>query len=421
MRYIFNFPDIGEGLDEGKIVEWYVEKGQQVEVGSSLVKMETDKVVTDIPAPRTGRIAAIYGNVGETVHVGSPLVEIEMEGIVGEAAIEEANKIETVTEAGEAVVGTLEVAGNAAYLPSSGEGLVLPVREEQLQTKKSLATPVARAMAKQLNIDIKLISPTGPAGRVTTADIKRYSENSKLTVEHGKFTDDRVTYEPLTQLRKTIAKNMLASKHNTAHMSLFEEVEVSELVSIRDKYKAQYNEEGVKLSFLPFIIKALTIALKNHRSLNAQLDLENERMIYKNYYNIGIAVDTDDGLLVPVIKDADKLSIFELARQLNDFSVKARERKLKLDDLRNGTFTITNYGSIGGLYAVPVINYPQSAIIGIGRIYKKPIVIDDKIQIGTMMPISMSVDHRIVDGGEVSRFVIELLEYLHNPVSLLMS
>lgn len=428
MRYIFKFPDIGEGLDEGSIVEWYVEKGQLIEAGDSLVKMETDKVVTDIPSPKSGRIAALFGKVGETIHVGSPLVEIEIEGVEGEAAIEEANKptaepprLEPVEEMGAAVVGTLEVAGTAAHLPSGTEGFIASEEKPHIERRKVLATPVARAMAKEKGLDINLIKGTGPSGRVTQNDIMRQFESPQTTVGSPQLTVDRITYEPLTQLRKTIAKNMLNSKQSAAHMSLFDEVEISELVRIREKYKEKFEEKDVKLSYLPFIIKALSIALKNHKTLNAQLDMENERIVYKNYYNIGIAVDTPDGLLVPVIRDTDKLSIFEIAKLLNEISVKARERKLKLEDLKDGTFTITNYGSIGGLYAVPVINYPQSAILGLGRIFKKPVVINDKIEIGTILPISMSVDHRLVDGGEVSRFVIELMEYLHDPISLLIT
>ncbi|MBP7497078.1 MAG: 2-oxo acid dehydrogenase subunit E2 [Bacteroidales bacterium] len=425
MRYIFKFPDIGEGLDEGRIVEWYIEKGQLVESGTPLVKMETDKVVTDIPSPKKGRIAALYGKVGDTINVGSPLVEIEMEGIEGVAAIEEANKIEPLEEKGAGVVGTLEIAGNNAFLPASNEGLDQTVADIKEKTnKRALATPVARAMAKELNININLVNGTGPAGRVTITDIKKYQSSfsqAKETTAGSISETEKISYEPLTQLRKTIAKNMLNSKHNAAHMSVFEEVEVSELVRIRNKYKSSFEEKNVKLSYLPFIIKAVTLALKKHKSLNSQLDLDNERMIYKNYYNIGIAVDTDDGLVVPVIKDTDKISIFQIAKQLNEISIKARERKLKLEDMKDGTFTITNYGSIGGLFAVPVINYPQAAILGIGRMFKKPVIINDKIETGTIIPLSISVDHRIVDGGEVTRFVNDVMTFLNDPVALLMN
>ena len=429
MRYIFKFPDIGEGLDEGIIAEWYVEKGQLVESGDALVKMETDKVVTDIPSPKSGRIAAIYGKIGETIKVGSPLVEVEIEGVEGADAVKEAseNKLEEVEEAA-GVVGTLEVAGNSAFLHASTEGMPeKPVTETTSHRTKIIATPVARAMAKDLGIDINAVTGTGPAGRVTTNDIKRFVEsgshsksiNTSPSVSNT-FAKERVTIEPLTQIRKTIAKNMINSKHNAAHMTVFEEVEISDLISIRERFKHKYQEKDVKLSYLPFILKAVALALKKHRSLNSQLDMENEKMIYKNYYNIGIAVDAPDGLLVPVIKDVDQLSIFELAQKVSEIAIKARDRKLSMDDMKDGTFTITNYGSIGGIFAVPVINYPQAAILGVGRLVKKPIVDGEIIKVGNILPLSLSVDHRIVDGGEVTRFINQVMAYLSDTVSLLM-
>jgi len=429
MRYIFKFPDIGEGLDEGTIAEWYVEKGQLIESGEALVKMETDKVVTDIPSPKTGRIAAIYGKIGEIIKVGSPLVEIEIEGVAGADAVKEAseNKLEQIEEAA-GVVGTLEVAGNSAFLHSSTEGMPQkPAMETTAQRSKIIATPVARAMAKDMGININTVSGTGPAGRVTTNDIKRFVESgshSKSIITSTSVSDtsakERVTIEPLTQIRKTIAKNMFNSKHNAAHMTVFEEVEISDLMNIRERFKHKYQEKDVKLSYLPFILKAVALSLKKHRSLNSQLDMENEKMIYKNYYNIGIAVDTPDGLLVPVIRDVDLLSIFELAQKVNEISVKARDRKLSMEDMKDGTFTITNYGSIGGIFAVPVINYPQAAILGIGRLIKKPVVDGDVIKVGNVLPLSLSVDHRIIDGGEVTRFLNQVMMYLSDTVTLIM-
>lgn len=426
MRYIFKFPDIGEGLDEGTIAEWYVEKGQLIESGNPIVKMETDKVVTDIPSPKSGRIAAVYGKIGETIKVGSPLIEIEIEGVEGSDAIREVaeNKLEDIQEEGAGVVGTLEIAGNSAYMPASQEGMPEKVVETEKTAKKSIATPVARAMAKDMGIDINLVTGTGPVGRVSIEDIKKYHDSFGQAKEVRRpdvtFREERVVFEPLTQIRKSIAKNMIASKHNAAHMTVFEEVEVSELIRIREKYKSIFLEKGVKLTYLAFVVKAVAISLKKFRSLNSQMDLENDRMIYKNYYNIGIAVDTPDGLVVPVIHDADKLSIYAIAQKINDYSIKARDRKLTLEDMKDGTFTITNYGSIGGIFAVPVINYPQAGILGIGRLIKKPVVIADKIEIGTIIPLSLSVDHRIVDGGEVSRFINQVMEYLKEPVGLLM-
>ncbi|MFZ4741146.1 MAG: dihydrolipoamide acetyltransferase family protein [Bacteroidales bacterium] len=423
MRYIFNFPDIGEGLDEGTIVEWYVAKGQQIKSGDSLVKMETDKVVADIPSPKSGTITAIYGKVGETIHVGNALVEIEIEGVSGAAAVEEAKVTEAVKEEGAGVVGTLEIAGNNAYMPASDEGTSETKEESQKSTKKVLATPVARAMAKDLGVNIDLVKGTGPAARVMKEDILSYLQ--KNTVTSSKLNTvvadgERVELKPLSQLRKTIARNMIQSKHNAAHMTVFDEVEVSELVRVREKYKSKFLEKQVKLSYLPFVLKATALALKKFKALNAQMDLDNNQMIYKNYYNIGIAVDTEDGLIVPVIKDVDKLSIFQIAQKINEISEKTRKREITMEDMKDGTFTITSFGSIGGQFAVPVINYPQAAILGIGRILKKPVVKDDAVVPGIIMPLSLSVDHRIVDGGETARFVNQIMEYLSDPVSLIM-
>jgi len=432
MRHIFKFPDIGEGLDEGTIVEWYVKKGQSVEAGESLVKMETDKVVTDIPSPRDGVIAARYGSEGETINVGDPLVEIEMEGVEGEAAQEESKKIdegesskmETVEEEAAGVVGTLESAGNNAYLPSSDEGVSEAEAEQKSNQKKAIATPVARALAKELNVDINEVKGTGPGGRVMKEDIQKYADSgSKNSSNQGHRMVDvgpRVRIEPMSQMRKTIAKNMLRSKHNAAHMSVFDEVEASELIAIRSRFKEKFKADEIKLSYLPFIIKATAVALKKHPDLNSEMDMENGKMIYKNYVNIGIAVDTEDGLLVPVIQDADKLSIRELAIKVNEIAEKARKREISMEDMKDGTFTITSFGSIGGKFAVPVINYPQAGILGIGRMVKQPVVKNDAVVPGNMLPLSMSVDHRIVDGGEVTRFLNQIMEYLGDPINLIM-
>ena len=441
MRYIFKFPDIGEGLEEGIIVEWHVEKGQAVKMGDPLVTMETDKVVTAIPSPRDGIIAAKFGKPGETIHVGAALVEIDIEGVEGEAAIAEAalpqaekKKTELVEEEGAGVVGTLEVAGNSIILSASIEG-VQQVAVTQGKTGRTLATPVARAMAKDMGIDINQVKGTGPGGRVTKDDIKGYTtsgrglsggnsqsnQGSASSSSAGTFASvNQVEVEPLSQIRKTIAKNMIQSKHNAAHMTVFEEAEISELVSLRNRHKERYGAEGVKLTYLAFIIKATALSLKKFRALNSEMDVDKGNMIYKKYYNIGIATDTEKGLVVPVIRNADKLSVKEIAIEIQKLSDKARDGKLTLDDMKDGTFTITSYGSIGGLFAVPVINYPQAGILGIGRINQKPIVKDNQIAIGTVLPLSLSVDHRIADGGETARFINSVMGYLSDPITLII-
>ncbi len=428
MKYIFNFPDIGEGLEEGTIVEWLVKKGQKVETGDLLVTMETDKVVAEIPSPKTGTISAMFGKEGETIRVGDALVEIEIEGVAGEEAVKEVEKgsdLETVEEEGAGVVGTLEIAGSSAVLSGSTEGLSETEAPSEEAKRKVLATPVARAMAKDMGIDINRVKGTGPAGRVTKDDILNYAESKTkpaATASQALSTEnDRQTeVEPLSQIRKTIAKNMIRSKHNAAHMSLFEDVEISELDRIRKQYKERYAGEGIKLTYLAFIVKAVTHALKKHKALNSEMDTENDKMLYKKYYNIGLAVDTEKGLVVPVIRHADKLSIREIAMEIQKISEKARDGKLSMDDFKDGTFTITSYGSIGGKYAVPVINYPQAAILGVGRISKQPVVKNDQLDIGLVLPLSITVDHRIVDGGEVSRFMNTVMGYLADPVTLIL-
>jgi len=426
MRYIFNFPDIGEGLDEGTIIEWYVSKGQEIKSGQSIVRMETDKVVAEIPSPKSGTVIARFGNVGETIHTGTPLLEIEIEGVFGEEAVAQAKApvvLATVEEGSTAVVGTMELAGSNAYLPASEEGFTVP-KTEKKTFLKVLATPVARAMAKELNLDINKVTGTGPGGRVTKDDVQNFHlqtvPEEKPGIQAPVTPDEAVTYEPLSQIRKTIAKNMINSKLSAAHMTVFEEVEISDLIWLREKYKKVFSDKNVKLTYLPFILKATVNALKQHRQLNSQMDLENNRMIYKNYYNIGIAIDTTEGLVVPVIKDADKLTIFQIAQKIGELAEKAKERKLTLAEIRDGTFTLTNYGSIGGIFGVPVINYPQAGILGIGRILKTPVIKDDQIVAGNVLPFSLTVDHRIVDGGEATRFIINIMEYLKDPFSLMM-
>lgn len=422
MRYIFKFPDIGEGLEEGTIVEWHVEKGQSVKMGDSLVTMETDKVVTAIPSPRDGVIAARFGKVGDTIHVGAALVEIELAGGSG---AEEPIHSEAVEEEGAGVVGTLEVAGNSMVLSASKEGVPEYSDNSARKTGKSLATPVARAMAKDLGIDINKVKGTGPGGRVTKDDITNFGREVSSPVTYSSpaqpvVTDRQVDVEPLSQMRKSIARNMIQSKHNAAHMTVFEEVEISVLDQVRKRFKELYATEGVKLTYLSFIVKAVALSLKKFRALNAEMDWDGGNMLYKKYYNIGIAIDTEKGLVVPVIRNADKLSIKEIAVAIDAVSNKAREGKLTMDDMKDGTFTITSYGSIGGLFAVPVINYPQAAILGVGRISKQPVVKGESVVPGLVLPLSLSVDHRIADGGETARFVNSVMEYLADPVSLVM-
>lgn len=427
MRYIFKFPDIGEGITEGRIIKWYVKKGQSIDSGEPIVNMETDKVVTDIPSPKNGTVVTIYGKEGEVINVDDPLIELEIEGVVGDEAqeiVKEQPKRateESVDEKGFGVVGTIDVAGDSALLPSTDEGFEEIKTSKQDTPKKILSTPVARALARDLEIDINSVKGTGPAGRVMKANIHNYKKQVHIPiVEEESVELSRVEYRDLSQIRKTIAQNMVISKQTVPHMTVIDEVEISELIKIRNGYKDQFKENGTKLSYLAFFMKAVANALKLYPALNSEFDSGNNRLVLKKYYNIGIAVDTDQGLVVPIIKHVDKISFLELSLKIDDLIQRARERKLTLADFKDGTFTITNYGSIGGTFGVPVINFPQAAILGIGRFLKTPVVKDDSIEIGNILSLSMSVDHRIVDGGEAVRFLNQVMAYLHDPVSLLL-
>lgn len=454
MKFEFKFPDVGEGIHEGTIVEWLVEKGETIAEGDSLLEVETDKVTTDIPSPKSGKVLELLGDQGETIHVGNVFVVLDIEGNASnddenlsssgggtgdsfderdkETQLDE--KEEEIEEETAGVVG--EVLVSSDEIPPSDEATSeRKVKEEK--SSKVLATPVARAMAKDLGLDISTIEGTGPASRVMKEDIQKakdsYSKkleeeaqdiNKPSQVEKSKPLpiDEKVEAEglyervPLTRIRKTIAQRMSESRFTIPHTTVMDEIDVTELDLFRKEYKDRLKEEGVNLTYLPFIIKASIRAIKEIREFNASLDQVNEEMVYKNFYNIGIATDTERGLMVPVIKDADRKSIVEIAREIVDLSGRARDNELELHEIQGGTFTVTNYGSIGGHFGIPIINHPESAILGLGRIVKKPIVDEnDKIVVGKMLPISLSYDHRIIDGASGSRFVNILKELLMDP------
>jgi pyruvate dehydrogenase E2 component (dihydrolipoamide acetyltransferase) len=436
MRYMFKFPDIGEGIHEGRLLQWHVRKGAAVAVGDPLAKVETDKVVTDIPAPRAGEIAALYGKEGDTIHVGDPLVEIEIAGVAGEeaqqvaAARPPASSPVPVEEKGFGVVGTLEVGGSNAYLQASAEGVTAAPETAAAPQTRVLATPVARAMAREQQIEIQEVKGTGPGGRVTKDDVQRHAASRHLAAPAPAVATAPVTGSapaaggietiPLSQIRKTIARNMTVSKQSAAHMTVFDEVEIAALAGARVRLQEAVAAKGVKLTYLPFILKAVTAALKKNPLLNAVLDLEGGQIVQKKFYHIGIAVDAEQGLVVPVIRDVDKRALVDLAAAIVALAEKARTQKLQLADLQGGTFTVTNYGALGGRFGVPVINYPQVGILGIGRAAEQPVVRDGQLAIGLLLPLSLSVDHRLVDGSTALRFLADVKAYLHDPLLLML-
>jgi pyruvate dehydrogenase E2 component (dihydrolipoamide acetyltransferase) len=431
--YKFKFPDIGEGITEGKILKWFVNSGDSVKEGDSLFLVETDKVNAEIPSPVSGIVTSTKAKEGEIIYVGNVVIEIETSEDVLESTSSLNETIDTASKAideGETagVVGELEV--SSQIIAISHEEKSTPKDESSI---KILATPVARKLAKDLGIDIHKIKGTGPVGRIMKEDIYLASEEKVTTkpitvtptthsilIPELKFSGE-VERVPLTMLRKTIAKNMVLSKSVIPHATAMDEIDVSKLVAFRAQSKTMAIEQGIHLTYMPFIIKAVTLALKDYPMFNASYDDKTEELVLKKYYNIGVAVDTPDGLLVPVIKDSDKKGILPVAKELSLLSEKAKNKTLTLDTLQNGTFTITNYGAIGATSGIPVIKHPEVAILGVGKIAKKPVVIDNEIVIRDILTITLCIDHRVIDGGDAGRFLGRLKAYLDDPMLLVLS
>lgn len=410
--YDFKFADIGEGIHEGQILKWLYKEGDIIKEGETLVIIETDKVNAEIPSPVNGKIIKLGAKEGETINVGETLVLID-DGSKN-TVDEKPNKEENA-----GVVGEIEVSSN--IIASSQE-----IASETTTSAKALATPVARKLAADLGLDINQISGSGENGRVLKEDI--YQANNKAEtifqdkpVAKSQSIHENITRVPITKLRKAIVNSMVQSKTMIPHTVLMEEINVSNLVEFRKSQKGLADNAGIKLTFMPFIVKAIALTIKSFPIFNASYDHENEEIVYKNYLNLGIAVDTVDGLIVPNIKNADQLSIIELAKEIELLAKQANERTLNLNQIQDGTFTITNYGSFETSFGTPIIKYPESAIMGIGRITKKPIVIENELAIGDILPISLAVDHRIIDGADAGRFIMKFKEYITNPMLLLFS
>jgi pyruvate dehydrogenase E2 component (dihydrolipoamide acetyltransferase) len=391
----FRFPDVGEGIAEGEIVHWLVKEGDWIEEDKDLVQVETDKAVITLHSPFTGRIETLHGREGETIKVGALLTTVE-DGSKGAPAPQSER-----TDSG-TVVGSL------------GE-------EKEIEiVRPVLATPAVRALAKQMDLDLAQVKGTGPGGRITKEDVQRAAE--KIAAPLGAAAD---TYGPVEKvslrgLRRTVAKRMAEASKRVAAVTLWEDADITELERLRADEKKRAEAKGVKLTFLPFVIKASLAALKAHPYFNASLDEQAEEIILKKYYNIGIAVDTSDGLMVFVIKEADQKNLIDLAIEGAALADKARDRKIDLQELRGSTFTITNYGVVGVSYGTPIINYPEVAILGFGRIGDRPVVLNGQIVARKIMPLSLAFDHRVIDGVEAGRFLNVVIRHLEEPNLMLV-
>jgi|FaiFalFF_MnMetaG_3_1042247.scaffolds.fasta_scaffold05923_2 pyruvate dehydrogenase E2 component (dihydrolipoamide acetyltransferase) len=404
MAFEFRLPDIGEGMVEAEIVRWFVQEGDSIQEDQPMVELMTDKANVVIPSPRKGVVLKRFGREGEVVKVGSVLVVI---GEPGEVPVAAATGVEAAVPAS----ATREVSA-----PTPGVGPVVP-------PGRVLATPATRRLARELGVDLRQVPPTGPHGRVTKEDVLRFAEAQRAPAAPAPpppveapvvpvGPEERI---PLRGLRRVIARRMVQSKRTAPHFTYVEEVDMTELVRWREQMKPIAEAQGVRLTYLPFIIKAVVIGLKRFPVINASLDEEKEEIVLKKYYHIGIAVQTDQGLTVPVIHDADKRSLLDLAREVERLSKAAREGRLALHEVRGSTFTITSLGKLGGLLATPIINYPEVAILGVHKIEPRPVVRNGEIVVRSMMNVSLSFDHRVVDGAVGAEFTQVVREHLENP------
>ena len=440
MVFEFRFPDVGEGINEGRIVEWKVKEGDKIEADQVIAMVETDKAVVEIPSPKAGTIVSIPKKVGETINVGDILISIAEEGekVSAKASAKKETKSQSKTQTKQlkgkstGVVGEIKEGSNVIAASNEGMEDAKPVSEKPVKIR---ATPKVRKLAKELGVDLSKVKGTGQHGEITEHDIKP-SSKEPVKAAAAQATGSRVSFDrygrfleiPLTQVRKTIAEKMQRSSSEIPHAVSMIEVDVTKLDAVRKQEKPVAENKGLKLTFLPFIIRAVVAALKKHPFMNATFDLENGKIITKQYYNIGVAVDTAHGLMVPVVKNADSKSIIDIAFWIQKLADQARNRTISLDDLRGGTFTITNYGSIGGSFGVPIINHPEAGILGVGRVTEKPVVVkskgllegQSKIEIRKMLPLSLSFDHRVVDGAQAARFIVDLKNHLEDPNLLLV-
>lgn len=430
--YIFKFADIGEGIHEGKVSDILVKEGDTVKDGTDLFSVETDKITTEVSSPVAGVIKKIMCKVGDTIHVGDALFEIDdnsgSSSPSSVPAVEAAPaKEEKTQEAGASVVGEVKVSNAVLPLFGSNKLAAAPVATATFKNTNVLASPVARALAIERNIDLSTIKGTGPEGRITKEDVERASSGSSSTPA---ITSTAVaTQQPvapvaklagdqkleMTSIRKAIATAMRRSWSTAAYTNLSVEIDVTEVWEQRNKVKDFiYETENVKLNLLPFIVKALARTLKEFPIFNAVNDDATGSLVLRGDINIGIAVDTKDGLIVPNIKNADKLSVLEIAKYISEIALKARNKKITMQDITNGTFSVSNYGSLGVNFGVPVINYPEVAIAGLGTATSKIKKIGIQMVERKVMMLTIAADHRWVDGGDIARFANQVKQYLEN-------
>lgn len=434
MAFEFKLPDIGEGIHEGEIVKWFVKPGDTVKEDDPIAEIQNDKAVVEIPCPVDGKVLEIKANEGDTVVVGDVIITFEAEGYEDTGNDGETTENEAVKDESEkGLVNKDEMVSD----PEAKESEKADEKEEQKETKpeekvRVIAMPSVRKFAREKDVDLSKVTGTGKNGRILREDVENFlsgdikededkteqpvSQAAEQAVEENKAE----TREKMRGIRKVIAKAMVHSKHTAPHVTHMDDVVVTDLVAHRKKYKEVAAEKDIKLTYLPYVVKALVSALREYPVLNASIDDENEEIIYKHYYNIGIAADTENGLVVPVIKDADRKSILMLSKEINELAGKAREGKLTNNEMKGSSCTISNLGSAGGQWFTPVINHPDVAILGVGRIQDKAVVENGEVVVSPVLALSLTYDHRLVDGVMAQKALNHIKRLLNDPQLLIM-
>jgi 2-oxoglutarate dehydrogenase E2 component (dihydrolipoamide succinyltransferase) len=414
-------PSLGESVVEATVAKWYKNQGDHVAVDEPLVELETDKVTLEVPSPCGGQLKIISAKEGETVEVGALLGQItegEVDNKVGEKVIEGENKI---PENKPQEIQQSETQDN------NSETDKVDVDNKKVVTNIEKLSPAVRKIVDEQKIDLSNIEPKRSDGRITKGDLinnvntsETQTENNEPNLSNADLSNTELRKEvPMSRLRQTIAKRLKDAQNNAAILTTFNEVDMFQLIETRNEYKESFESKyGVKLGFMSFFVKACITALKEIPDVNAEI--QDNKIIYKNFYNIGVAVGTDQGLVVPVIRDADKKSIIEIEKEIFELGNKARSGKLSITDMQEGTFTVSNGGVYGSLMSTPILNPPQSGVLGMHKIEKRPIVIDDEISIRPMMYLALSYDHRIIDGKAAVTFLVRVKEGLEDPRRLLL-
>jgi len=430
----FRLPDIGEGVVEGELVAWLVKPGDSLVEDQPMFEVMTDKATVEIPSPRKGRVVATFGTVGEIIKVGDVVVAIEM--AAGESApimhgAPAEQRIPPPTPPLPGGGGTTSSPTSGTPLsspPTSGGGQGGVTSQPESKTNgKVFATPATRKLARDLGVDLYQVPGTGPQGRVTKADVAAFHEGGvprraavlapqPIPTVHPEL-EERV---PMRGLRKKIAEKMVQSAFTAPHFTYMDELDATKLIALRAEAKKAAEAEGVKLSYLPFIMKAVVAALKKYPTLNATFDDAAQELVIKRYYNLGVAVAGENGLIVPVIKDVDRKSILQLAREIAEVAERARLGRNHPEELKGGTFTLSSIGNVGGLFATPIINYPEVGILAVMKIQERPVVRQGQIVVGQMMNMALSFDHRVVDGAVGAAFTNEVIRYLEKPSQLMI-